>query len=118
METLLQPIYSYNILYFTDTAALDELERKLIIAERDFIESDIERRIEEMRTARVTQVQMLIFYGFSTHNNAFLKQYFQNQWVRDYEEELARLRLEVDNVEAIKEALPDGCWKRLKLEPQ
>lgn len=25
--------------------------------------------------------------------------------------------LEVNNVEAIKEALPDGCWKRLKLEP-
>jgi hypothetical protein len=46
-------------LYFTDTAALDELERKLIIAERDFIESDIERRIEEMRTARVTQVRMI-----------------------------------------------------------
>lgn len=78
-----------------DTAALDDLERKLIVAERDFIESDLERRIEEMRVARVTQ----------------------NQWVRDYEEELARLRLEVDNIEAIKNALPDGCWKRLKLEP-
>lgn len=47
----------------TDTAALDELERKLIIAERDFIESDIERRIEEMRTARVTQVRLRrLFY--------------------------------------------------------
>nr|CAG4638917.1 EOG090X005Q [Daphnia magna] len=88
-------LISLNNMGNIDTAALDELERKLIIAERDFIESDIERRIEEMRTARVTQ----------------------NQWVRDYEEELARLRLEVDNVEAIKEALPDGCWKRLKLEP-
>lgn len=37
--------------------------------------------------------------------------------VREYEEELTRLRMEVDNIEAIKDALPDGCWKRLKLEP-
>ena len=47
-----------NHLYL-DTAALDELERKLTSAERDFTESDIERRIEEMRVARVTQVIML-----------------------------------------------------------
>lgn len=39
-----------------DTAALDDLERKLTIAERDFIESDLERRIEEMRAARLAQV--------------------------------------------------------------
>merc|ERR1712071_637145 len=32
-----------------DTAALDELESKLAAAERDFAESDLERRIEEMR---------------------------------------------------------------------
>lgn len=42
--------------FYADTAALDELERKLIVAERDFIESDLERRVEEMRVARVTQV--------------------------------------------------------------
>lgn len=48
-----------------DTAALDELERKLISAERDFIESDIERRIEEMRTARITQVSTcLVLSGY------------------------------------------------------
>merc|ERR1712071_256506 len=63
--------------------------------QRDFAESDLERRIEEMRQARI----------------------IQNQWVKDYEEALARLQLEVDNVEEIKKALPDGCWKRLKLEP-
>nr|CAG4643691.1 EOG090X005Q [Lepidurus arcticus] len=78
-----------------DGGSLDELERKLAAAERDLQESDLDRRLEELRSARITQ----------------------SSWVRDYEEELARLRLEVDNVQAIKEALPDGCWKRLKLEP-
>jgi len=78
-----------------DIGALAELEQKLEIAERDFLESDLDRRIEEMRQARI----------------------IQNQWVKDYEEALARLQSEVDNVEEIKEALPDGCWKRLKLEP-
>ncbi len=50
-----------NTQLYLDTAALDELERKLISAERDFTESDIERRIEEMRVARVTQVILETF---------------------------------------------------------
>ena len=105
--------------FILDTAALDDLERKLIVAERDFIESDLERRIEEMRVARVTQVKMdKIFVSSNSYFKIWTPFPFkQNQWVRDYEEELARLRLEVDNIEAIKNALPDGCWKRLKLEP-
>jgi hypothetical protein len=32
------------------------LERKLAAAERDFAEADLERRIEELRAARVSQV--------------------------------------------------------------
>jgi len=78
-----------------DTVALTELEQKLEMAERNFDEQTLDRQIEEMRQARI----------------------IQNQWVKDYEEALARLQSEVDNVEEIKEALPDGCWKRLKLEP-
>ena len=39
-----------------DTAALDELERKLAAAEKDFAESDLDRRLEEMRGARGAQV--------------------------------------------------------------
>ena len=109
---------------YADTNALDELERKLAAAERDFAEADLERRIEELRAARISQVsafELLSFGRNCTFCNALTSAicffYLQNQLVRDYEEELARLRLDVDNVEAIKEALPDGCWKRLKLEP-
>ena len=43
--------------------------------------------------------------------------FFQIQWIRDYDQELGKLHAEVDNIQAIKEALPDNCWKRLKLEP-
>ena len=57
-----------------DTAALDELERKLTIAERDFIESDLERRIEEMRAARIAQVRTQPSHEFSlvAKNNSLL----------------------------------------------
>lgn len=37
--------------------------------------------------------------------------------MKNYEEAVALLTSDVENVEEIKEALPDGCWKRVKLEP-
>jgi hypothetical protein len=37
--------------------------------------------------------------------------------MRDYGDEVARLRIEVQNIEDIRASLPDGCWKRVKLEP-
>ncbi|RZF38368.1 hypothetical protein LSTR_LSTR009263 [Laodelphax striatellus] len=41
------------------------------------------------------------------------------QFLKDYEEELKRLKVEVDNIEEIDKSLPnkDRCYKRTRLEP-
>ena len=41
----------------------------------------------------------------------------QTQWVKNYEDEVNRLRLEVENIDEIKKALPTECYKRVRLEP-
>ena len=34
-----------------------------------------------------------------------------------YEREIVRLKLEMDSVEKIREALPNKCWNKIRLEP-
>jgi len=41
----------------------------------------------------------------------------QAQWVKNYQDEVDRLQTDVQNIEDISNSLPDGCWKRLQLEP-
>ncbi|XP_075991463.1 uncharacterized protein LOC142986735 [Anticarsia gemmatalis] len=39
------------------------------------------------------------------------------RWMKQYEDEHDHLRLEVDNIKDILNQLPDGCFKRIVLEP-
>ena len=41
----------------------------------------------------------------------------QNQWIKNYQNEIVQLDLEVNNIKLIAEALPEGCFKRQRLEP-
>lgn len=41
----------------------------------------------------------------------------QNDLINFYKNEIARLQKEVENVEQIAKALPDGCFKQVELEP-
>jgi hypothetical protein len=41
----------------------------------------------------------------------------QAQWVKNYLDEVDRLQADVQNIEEISKSLPDGCWKRVQLEP-
>ena len=41
----------------------------------------------------------------------------QTQWVKNYDDEVNRLKLEVENIDDIKKALPTECYKRVRLEP-
>jgi coxsackievirus/adenovirus receptor len=41
----------------------------------------------------------------------------QAQWVKNYQDEVERLQVDVQNIEDISNSLPDGCWKRVQLEP-
>jgi coxsackievirus/adenovirus receptor len=41
----------------------------------------------------------------------------QNRWMRDYDDEIEKLRRDVANIADIRSSLPDGCYRRVKLEP-
>lgn len=40
----------------------------------------------------------------------------QNQFINDHQHEIAQLVLDVANIRDISEALPEGCFKRTRLE--
>lgn len=78
-----------------DLVQLGELERKLAAAERELRDAELDRRMGEVRAARTQQ----------------------SQWMRDYEKDLIKLRVDVLNIRAISSSLPDQCYRRIKLEP-
>ncbi|XP_059472124.1 laminin subunit gamma-1 isoform X2 [Neocloeon triangulifer] len=78
-----------------DEDQLNILEKKLAAAEKEFQDANLDQRMEELKMLKNQQTQ----------------------WIKDYSEEVARLRIEVDNIDEIRKSLPDGCWKRVKLEP-
>lgn len=41
----------------------------------------------------------------------------QNRWIKIYQDEIEKLEKEVSNIKSISQALPDGCFKRTRLEP-
>ena len=65
--------------------------------EREYLNAKVDEKLVELRTARNEQAK----------------------WMREYEEELAVLRKEVENVEAIRNTLPldTKCWRTNRLEP-
>ncbi|XP_035207831.1 laminin subunit gamma-1-like [Stegodyphus dumicola] len=78
-----------------DSSQLDDLERLLALAEREFINADLGARAEALREAQEEQ----------------------KQWMRDYEDEIEQLKKDVANVAAIRHSLPEDCYRRLVLEP-
>lgn len=74
---------------------LGRLEERLIAAEKEIEAANLDQRIRALTEAKNLQIQ----------------------WVKNYDDEVARLRMEVENIETIKLALPDDCYKRLRLEP-
>lgn len=41
----------------------------------------------------------------------------QNQWIKKYQSDIGQLEMEVGNIKAIADALPEGCFRRSRLEP-
>lgn len=41
----------------------------------------------------------------------------QNQWKKNYQNEIDQLENEIQNIKLIAESLPEGCFKRARLEP-
>lgn len=78
-----------------DDKDLDKLEERLKSAEYEIKQTNLDQRIHLLTEAKN----------------------LQTQWIKNYEDEVARLKIEVQNIEEIKNSLPDVCFKRLQLEP-
>lgn len=73
---------------------MDRLEKRLMEAEREIQTANLEQRIKALTDAKN----------------------LQTQWVKNYEDEVARLRIEVENIDDIRKALPLDCYKQTRLE--
>ena len=78
-----------------DAPLLEDLERRLAKAEQELKDADLDNRMAELKNIREEQ----------------------NRWMRDYDDEIEKLRRDVANIAEIRASLPDGCFRRLKLEP-
>ncbi|XP_014601707.1 PREDICTED: laminin subunit gamma-1 isoform X1 [Polistes canadensis] len=78
-----------------DDNSLNNLEERLAAAEKEIKAANLDQRIRLLTDAKNTQTQ----------------------WVKNYEDEVSRLRIEVENIDDIRKALPTNCYKRVRLEP-
>ncbi|XP_064648977.1 laminin subunit gamma-1-like isoform X2 [Lineus longissimus] len=77
-----------------DMNRLEYLEGLLAKAEEDLEKAKLDERYNDMLRARTQQTR----------------------WVKDYTDELIQLRRDVDNIMEIRDKLPDGCFKQIKIE--
>ncbi|XP_076248690.1 laminin subunit gamma-1 [Calliopsis andreniformis] len=78
-----------------DDEALDLLEKRLVVVEREIAAANLDQNIRALTEAKN----------------------LQTQWVKNYEDEISRLRMEVENIGDIRKVLPTDCHKRVRLEP-
>ncbi|BET00227.1 Laminin B (Domain IV) [Nesidiocoris tenuis] len=77
-----------------DEDRLNLLEKRLQEIQRTFEDANFEEQVNILNNARI----------------------LQDQQIKSYEEEMEKLKKEVDKVKAIHDALPDGCYNRPNLE--
>lgn len=78
-----------------DGNLLNDLEKRLEQAEQELRNANLDNRLATLKTAR-DQQQM---------------------WMRNYELDIDRLKKDVANVNEIRLAIPDQCYRRVRLEP-
>ena len=78
-----------------DPSLLEELFQLLAKAEGEYREADLDNRTNALNDAKEQQ----------------------RIWIIDYERLIARLQADVANVDKIRQAIPDKCFRRLRLEP-
>lgn len=99
MAELLQDVQSIvNELQNTPDISDEELtrlEEEIRLTEVKLKETRLEERLEELQ---------------KQHKN-------QNELIESYKEQIRVLQADVDNIEQIVNNLPDGCYRRVELEP-
>lgn len=88
-------MYELDNLRDIDVDDLNRLEEKLIMAEEELKRVKLDDRLETLNE---------------------LKNH-QNQMIKSYNKEISQLEADVNNIRAIADALPTGCFKRTRLEP-
>lgn len=78
-----------------DEKDIDRLEEQIRITEQKLKETKLEETLEKLQ---------------KDHKE-------RNELIEQYKLEIAWLQIEVDNIEDVLEALPEGCFKKLELEP-
>lgn len=74
---------------------MDHLETRLAAVEKEIAAANLDQNIRALTEAKN----------------------LQTQWVKNYEDEISRLRMEVENIGDIRKVLPADCHKRVRLEP-
>ncbi|XP_050422694.1 laminin subunit gamma-1 isoform X2 [Adelges cooleyi] len=77
-----------------DSEKLNQLSSRLEAAEQELTNAKLDEKLVAINEARISQAQL----------------------IKNYEEEIAALASDVDNIDAIRKALPVGCFKRPHLE--
>lgn len=78
-----------------DEKALDQLQLKYKQAENRVKEAKLDQKLADLQK----------------------QQDAHNAMMAEYEREIQRLQKDVDNIEQISKALPEGCFNRVELEP-
>lgn len=78
-----------------DGDLLADLEKRLQEAEQELKNADLDNRLNILKAAREAQ----------------------HGWVRNYDAEIERLKKDVANIQDIRYAIPDQCFRRVRLEP-
>lgn len=74
---------------------LDDLERRLEVAEKKYEAAGLEARIQQLQEAKMRQTRMIFEYRAS----------------------IEEFTIEYNSIEEIRNSLPDQCWNKIRLEP-
>jgi len=106
---------------------LSQLSIRLQAAEQELINAKLDEKLGIINAARIAQVsdprtdEFRAIYRFVAYINVRLI-YFplsttsQAQLIKTYEDDVKSLTDDVKNIEAIRRALPTGCWKKTNIE--
>jgi coxsackievirus/adenovirus receptor len=83
-----------SVLVDVDSETLNVLSTKLDLAEKDLIKAKLDEKLATINNARISQAQL----------------------IKTYEDDIDALTTDVNNIEAIRRALPSGCWKKTNIE--
>lgn len=78
-----------------DEKDIDRLEEQIRITEDKLRDTKLEEKLQQLQKEHKSR----------------------NELIEQYKLEIAWLQKEVENIEEVIESLPDGCYRRLELEP-